>query len=249
MINTTCENCIFAKYGDKDCFFDIPLILKDIKNIYIKNNANYIENYSCRYCLSRRVYEETPELQQINIAQYVVEKAKIKYYLIFNITNHINKIPLVCDIINKLDIKPQYISFINQNRGKVKDTADEINSNMPVGIRWKLHNFVMDLSLQECMTIAMDTNIDGTDAKIFVVYDPIDLSSEDNTLNDRINFIHLESMVKQTNFQAVINTFDNIDGLSISWSAFKFLILNIDGNILEAIKKESDFVYIKYENE
>lgn len=247
MINTTCENCIFANYENKECFFDIPLIVKDIKTIYKKNNNNYIENYSCRYCLSKKVYEDTPELQQLNIAQYVVNKAKIKYYLIFNITKYIDQIPNICNIISKLDIKPQYVSFINQNRGIVKTIADDINNCMPEGIRWKLHNFVTDLSLQECMTVAMDTNIDSTDARIFLVYDPTETLITHNVLNDRVNFIQLESIVKQTNFQAIVNDFDNIDGLSISWSAFKFLILNIDSDILKAIKQDPDFTYILYD--
>lgn len=249
MINTSCKTCIFANTQDTDCLFNIPLIIKDTKNIIKKDNYNYIENYSCRYCLSQEIYNNNIEFQNTNIAQYVVEKAKIKYYLVINLANHLDKLAKVCALINGLDIKPQYISFINTTQGIVKNIADEIDSYMTNNIPWKLHNFIYDMSLQECMTIAMDTNLPLTDAKIFVVYDP-NISSLDSTiLNDRINFIQFESIVKQTAFHAVVQNFENIDGLALPFNAYKYLLLNSDRNILTAIQKETEnnLIYITYQ--
>jgi len=246
MANTSCGGCLFNNINDKECYFDIPEIIRDTKKVTLKNDLPYIEDYSCRYCFSKNVYEANPELKTTDIVQIVLSKAKIRYYLVIDINNYLDSIESICDIISKLDIKPQYISFLNKDKKKSEMIAKELNSKMPVGIGWKLHNFIADDKLQDCITVSLDTNIQKTDADLFLVYDPSSLDFE--TLNNRINFLQIECVVKQTKFNAAIANLESIDGLAISFSAYKFLILNIDHDIMNAIQKEKEFTYIYYDN-
>lgn len=250
MNNTSCKECLFEKQEDKECYFDIPEIIKENKKIYKKEESLYIEDYTCRYCFSKRIYEENQELQQIDIIKHISSNAKIKYYLVISLDDIIssNNIIELCNIINSLDIKPTYISFINKNLKRAKDITTEIQSNIDINISWKLHNFIEDNTLQECITITLDTNMQKSNCSLFTVYKPEHNHLCRDILNNRINFLHMECVVKQNKFNAVIKDIKSLDGLSISFAAYKFLILNINKNILEAIQLEKEFKYIYYDS-
>lgn len=252
MTNTSCENCIFAKISDTECLFDIPNSIKYNKKIYKKNNFNYIENYMCRYTLSEDVYKEllADNIDQQQIVQYMISKLKIKYYLIINLDQDKNKLTELCEIINRLEVKPKFISFINKNLNDGNEMSDIINNNLEKNIDWKLHNFITDLELQQCMTICMDTNFSKTSSHLFCVYDQTMNGNNYDLLNSRIVFLHMTIVVEQTPCQAIIDTMANLDGLAMSFAAYKFLITTRSRNILDAIVEESkhepSFKYISY---
>jgi hypothetical protein len=248
MINTSCFGCLFAEKNDNRCYFGIPEIIKDTKKIIEKNNSLYIEDYSCRYCLSEEAYKENEDFKKIDIVQYVLQNSKIKYYLIINLENHLDELPDIISGLSGLDIKPQFISFINKSKNKSKYIAEYIQKNLKIDSRWKLHNFIIESTLQECITISLDTNIQKSDANIFMVYDPpknepINLE----LLNDRVNHLQIECVVKQTKFNAIIKHSEILDGLTMSFKAYKFLLLNINKNIFEAIKQQPEFTCIYYD--
>jgi hypothetical protein len=246
MINTTCCGCLFANTNNKQCYFDIPDLIKETKKIIEKPEGLYIEEYGCRYCFSKKTYEENEELQQVDIVQYVLASAKIKYYLIINLKHHKDELANLCDILSKLDIKPKYISFINKDTQKARAIADYLKDNLYAEAKWKLHNFVQDDPLQECITIALDTNMGKSDADIFLVYDPADDGLSADVLNSRINFLQIECIVKQRKFNAAIVDSKLMDGLAMSFSAYKFLILNINHDILKSIQETTNFTHIYY---
>jgi hypothetical protein len=253
MTNTSCENCIFAKIGDNECLFDIPNSIKHNKNIYKKNNFNYIENYMCRYALSESVYNEllNDNLNQQQIVEYIISKLKIKYYLVVNLDQDSHKLAELCQLINNLYVKPKFISFINKNLNDGNGMLDIIQQNLANDIDWKLHNFITDIDLQQCMTICMDTNFSKTSAHLFCVYDQNINGNNYTLLNSRIVFLHMTMIVEQTTCQAIINNINNLDGLAMSFNAYKFLISTRSKNILDAIVKEHEhkpsFKYISYD--
>lgn len=251
-MNTSCKNCIFENMDNKECFFDLIDLIKDHKKISKIDNSNYIENYGCRYCMSRDTYDEiklNEEYKNIDIIDMIVSKARIQYYLVVNLKNHVDQIEKICEIITNVDNKPEFISFINYNQDIGKDLSKKIDSLLlDKNIRWKLHNMLVDLSLQESMTIAMDTNIARTGLGVFYVYDPNISGLDQNTLNQRINFIHTTTIIRQKPCHVFLSNFDNIDGLSMSFHGFKFLILNICRDVLKAIQNEKDMIYLTYES-
>ncbi len=253
MINTSCENCVFSKISSEECLFDIPNTIKNNKVIYKKNNANYIENYVCRYTLSDKIYNELISAEQTNetILEHIIAKVKIKYYLVINLDPDIEKIKGLCDLINRLEVTPQFVSFINKNLDDGNNMADKIQENISKNIQWKLHNFIVDINLQECMTICMDTNFNKTSANLFCVYDHTINGNDYDLLNERIKFLHISMIVKQMPCYAIVNTISNLDGLAMGFDTYKFLIHNRCRNILEAIETESqaesNFNYILYD--
>jgi hypothetical protein len=248
-INTYCSGCLFIKDGDnKGCYFDIPNILKDVKIIEDKDGYNYIHEYACKYCFSKSVYDSNKELHEIDIVQAIRDNSLLKYYLVVDLKNNDTNVEAVCSTINKLDIKPKYISFINRNKDLSDSIAKQILKNIYDTAKWKLHNFVLDKSLQECITISLDTNINKVDSKIFTVYIPENPEKE-NELNDRINFFHFETSVKQNPFNAVIADLTTLDGIFIDFNSYKYLLLNDNPDILKAMASATDrgFKYIQYE--
>lgn len=252
MINTNCEKCIFSKLDQKECVFDIPDLIKEHKQISKKNNFNYIENYICRYTLSDDMHNdlisEGYTLQ--NILDFMIEKIKVRYYLVINISSDLDKIKDLCFMINKLEILPVFISFINKDLNNGNQITDLIQEHLSQKITWKLHNFLVDLDLQECMTISMDTNFTKTSSQIFCVYDQATNGNDYDLLNSRIIFLHISLIVNQINCHAVLDTISSLDGLAMSFNAYKLLINGCDKNILLAIdkesKKDSGFKYITY---
>lgn len=250
MINTLCSGCLFENYDNKQCFFDIPEIINSHKNIKENNGSLYIEDYACRYCISKNIYNENEQFRNIDILQFVVDQAKLNYYLVVNMSHYQNDPNKICNIINNLDIKPKYISFINKNLKEGQALSEKIKSNIDTNLGWKLHNFIVDLSLQDCSTISMDTNIGKVDGGIFTIYDPSEEDAENtDLLNSRINFIHMECVVKQTRFHAVLSEKNKLDGLSISFPLYKNLMLNTNPDILKAISEDKEIVSIYYNYE
>jgi hypothetical protein len=252
MINTNCEKCIFSKQDDKECLFDIPEIIKPYKNIEKRNKHNVIENYKCRYTLSDEIYQEllSEGRNSQEIIKFIIDTLKIRYYLVIDLDPDLSAVSELCAMIDKLDIQPQFISFINKNLDLGNLMSEIIQSKLKSPAKWKLHNFLSDLDLQQCMTICMDTNFNKTKSQIFLVYDH-KKNRDKNILNKRINFLHMQLIVYQTHCQAIVENLEVLDGLAMSFGAYKLLINSSDPNILLAINKENtsqnSFKYINYE--
>lgn len=254
MINTNCENCVFANTESEECVFDIPNSIGGYKTITKQNNYNHIENYRCRYTLSRSVYEDLIKENHTHeqIIEFIISKVKIKYYLVVLLDNAKNSIIDLCKMLNKLCIKPKFVSFINKNLNDGNDMSDLINNNLDQDIAWKLHNMLIDLEPQECMTICMDTNFNKTGSHLFCVYDQNLHGNNYDLLNNRIAFLHTCMVLQQRHCHAIIQSLDSIDGLAMSFNAYKILIHNQNRNILKAIQTENEtipnFKYISYEH-
>lgn len=142
-LSTSCEKCIFSKpiNSDKCCEFSIIESIKDIKNIDIKNNYYYINNYVCRYGFPKSNEEKLlSDFPGTNLADYAKYNAYIKYYLVINNINSPEKILDICRAVNKLTIKPQGLSILT----KQDNLPAIIKQAQPIlgeSLLWRLHNF------------------------------------------------------------------------------------------------------------
>jgi hypothetical protein len=116
MGNTNCKICAFSEpsISNSPCRFEIIDHIKDIKIIETRDEYNYIKDYTCKYGIDHKTYNDPEFVKNVtNIQSYIVEKAKISYYLVVNLTSIDNNIENICEEINSLDIKPRFISFIS----------------------------------------------------------------------------------------------------------------------------------------
>ena len=163
MANTHCKSCMFSKETNSDnpCDFGLIEIIKDHKEISVVDNFFYIKDYKCNYGFSEHIYTTNPELQkEIDIKNFILDKAKLQYYLVLDIRLlSLEEIKNEISIIKKLDIKPKFISFISSNEQKTSDIIKTIKSLKAVAYQFATETF------QAIETIILDfknaTNFTG----------------------------------------------------------------------------------------
>lgn len=159
MNNTACEKCYFSNTVDSDhpCKFNIIEQIKDTKEITVKNNFYYINEYSCRYGISKdTINEHQKVLKDINIEEYIISKNTIKYYLIINYKSEFEAEKL-CNMLNSLPISPQFVSILTYDINPVIIIKD-IKEHMSPQIKWKAHNFLdPNMSFGKAAKVALDT--------------------------------------------------------------------------------------------
>lgn len=251
--NTYCKRCIFSGPADSEssCEFAIPTYIKDIKNIEIKEGYNYIYHYACKYGMDKDIFEQNKELQSVeNIKEYIINKAFIEYFLLIDIRPINNLLENLITQINTLDIKPKFISFVNHDFNNTETIIKYITSNLASNIKWKLHNFILDLSLEKILNVILDTNAGANNSKIFHIYEPRDnIVIGSNLLNDRINFIHFTTIVEQKLCHGFFNNYDTLDGLALPFSAFKHLYNCETKSIMKELKKQTELILLPYEHD
>lgn len=259
MANTYCKGCIFSSptetlsfdYGpDSHCKFDIPKHIKEIKTISVKDKFYYIENYMCRYAFSDRVMKQSSAWDAQTIEAMVIEKAKLKYYMVVNIID--TKCPsLILDIIlsiNHLDIKPSMLSIISDTSLDKTTIFNTVQENLEKNIKWKMHNFVDKIPLNDRFNIAAETTIENIDCSNIFLYDA---ATRLNLLpiNDMINHVHYTRNVEQKRVYGFMEQSDNLSGLCLPISLYKSLITNVDRDIIKAINTVKEIKLEKYEIE
>lgn len=147
MIKTNCLKCYFAdKAGSQQpCVFHIPEAIKDVKTLDIVDDFFSINDYACRYGVSRETVEQKilKDNPDINIIEYAKHQARIKYILYIKVNKH-NFIE-VCDNIKSLSIAPQLVHIcfdINYDFKDIPKLAQQQFTDC--SFKWKLHKFVED---------------------------------------------------------------------------------------------------------
>lgn len=243
-MKTLCEKCIFADYFDADdpCKMGIISRIDKDKISITDNKFNIISDYSCKYGFDLKIYDSNiRELGSIDsLKKLIIERAKIRYYLVIKITNELN-IKNLCEIINSLCILPQYVSLILNSSNNTKMVIDTIKNTIDSKIEWKLHNFLDTTELQDELSIIFDTNAQKNDTFYFWVNSDthIDLwNKEIQNINDII-YIH------QPKCHALFRSI-NKDGLFLSFNQYKEMRTHLDSNIFKAINSITDPQFIYY---
>jgi len=259
MAITYCKGCVFASpietlsydYSDNShCKFDIPKYIKDIKTISVKEKFYYIENYMCRYAFSDSVLQKNPDLDRNEIENLIIEKAKLKYYLVTNIVGTTCSSSLIDMIIsiNSLDIKPNMVSILIDTSLDKNNIFHTIQQNLDKSIKWKIHFFVDSISLNERFNVAAETTIQNISCSNIFFYD-LATKTTSISLNDMINHVHYTRNVEQRVTYGFMEKENNLSGICLPISLYKSLITNIDRDILKGINTVEEIKLDRYEIE
>lgn len=247
-MNTSCQNCYFSDKASSSqaCQFDIVNQIKDEKNISIKNDYYYIENYSCRYGFSRTQYETNKkDLEDIDLKQYILEKQLVSYYLIIDHRENIS-IKNICENINKLQIKPKFISIFCYE-ANIGPYLDDLNKYLDNKLKWKTHNFLTKTtSTSLAIKTALDTATNLSDINYIWINksDQIQNLIESNAI-EKINYI---VNIQQPVCNFVKSKFsDNLYTVFLNTQTYQYITKNINQMLEDGIK-QIDTTSIYYDN-
>lgn len=259
MANTYCKGCIFSSptetlafdySGDSHCKFNIPQYIKEIKTISVKEKFYYIENYMCRYAFADSIMKQNSDLDAETIENLIIEKAKLKYYMAVNIIGA-SCSSLILDMIlsiNNLDIKPIMLSIISDASLDKANVFNTIQQNLDKNIKWKMHNFVNTIPLNDRFNIASETTLENIECSNIFLYDA---ATKENTvsLNNMINHVHYIRNVEQKRIYGFIEKDNSLSGLCLPVLLYKSLITNVDRDIIKAINTVQEIKLERYEIE
>lgn len=238
MANTHCKNCMFSREADSSspCEFNLIDIIKNKKELSIIDNFFYIKDYKCAYGFSENIYQTHPELQKnVNIKDYVLDQAKISYYLIidirlFSTDELIQKI----NTIKELDIKPKFISLITSTQQNTKDIILKLQKQLDkTKIDWKIHSFLNTISFNDCINIAADTTINSIENIQYMVLD--DGTPYSISINNIINHAHYVFKIIQDNIYCIATDKESLHMMSMYVSLYKSVISTIGKDIINGI--------------
>ena len=235
MDNTYCKNCMFAGAADSEesCSMKIIDSIKDSKSITVKENYNYINNYICKYGLSKETYfKYYDEFHKIDIKSYILNKKLLNYYLVIDFTNSSSSVKECCENINSLSILPNFISFIFYNNNDSKNIIDTIGENLEKSIKWKVHNFLENIDKNDMLEVIFDTNSNANNTDFFWISTPENIVEmiEKDSINN-INYI-VHVLQPSCGFLKFNKNKDNYNGLFMTFTNYK--------SIKESIKKTLD---------
>lgn len=251
MSNTYCSKCIFSNTAssEQSCEFGIPELLKNIKEISVTDDHYVIGNYQCLYGLSKNQFKiNEKDLINTDLKNEIRKKASLKYYLLIDARQISDeKIIDLIQSVNSLTIKPQKLSIIiNTNR------SDDIYKYIQKYIgctKWSVHVFIDSLSLNDCINIVLDTNLSSSNAWCVIFYDGKKQINKNKNLdlNNIIVYLHNKIIIQQITSMGFIHNQEDLHGVCLNASVYKYLTSTVSNNILEAIKTQTDFVLQTYE--
>jgi hypothetical protein len=221
-ISTNCQDCIFAQpveSGNKPCSLGIPDLVQDSKPISIRNNYYYIDDYVCRFAFSKKIYEEhKEELNTVDMVQLLSDRSGIKYYLILKIKNEDN-IEELCDTINKLTVKPVYLSFALCEYSHTKALIKTLENKLDKNIKWKIHNFIEVNHESLLISNILDTNKKANNSHYFIFFN----SEEAGNLEQYIMRINTIVNIEQKSFSILAKKQGEINGVFVPFENYVFL--------------------------
>lgn len=244
-MRTLCEKCIFSDHSDSDepCKMNIIQEIKNNHNITIsENNFNIITDYVCRYGFDLNTYDQNKkDLGSIDdLKTQIYNKAKIKYYLLIDVTN-VDNIANVCQEINNLYIKPGYVSFLLNKENHTEIIISNIKKELSDTVPWKIHNFLEEnTDLNKKLNTVVDTNAKKNDT----VYFWVDNDFNSSLWNQEIKNINKIIYIHQPKCHALFRS-TNKDGLFLSFDLYKLMRTDLDPNIFKALEvlENPQFIY------
>jgi hypothetical protein len=233
---TKCEKCLFADYADSNdaCAMGILEHIEGSKTINIVDNFNEILHYRCPFAFSVDVYKEHNEqLGSIdNLKQELIKKAQVNYYL--TIFLDANDLDNVCNSINGLPIVPQFVSIVVQQNNDTANIISKLENLLSKEIKWKLHNFLEEYTLQDSLDTIFKTNTHTASSNYFWV----NTSKSSATWANDITKINSIIVVEQPFLHALFRA-DN-DGLFLTFKNYEQIITLYNSDIMSSIKNIKD---------
>ena len=247
-MNTSCKICYFSNTADSDkpCEFDIIKNIKDDKKLSIQDGFYIINDYRCRYGFSRQQYEKNEGIfKEINLKEYILENIPVSYYLIIDHRSEVS-VKDLCDSINRLQIKPKFISILCYEANMnpiVKDLEDYLEK----GIKWKTHNFLTKTtSLNMAIKTALDTSHDIANIQYLWI-------NKSESISDLVNACAIEKINYLVNIKQPVCNFirsknsDDLYTMFLNTSTYKYITKNINQMLEDGIRS-IDTVCVCYDN-
>lgn len=244
-MKTLCEKCIFADYVNSDdpCKMNIILKIKDKRELLVSDTNFYIvPDYFCKYGFDLNVYDSNKnEIGSIdNLKNEIINRAKLRFYLVINITDSSN-IRSVCETIKNLYILPKYVSFILNQENNTEVIINTIKQILDGKTEWKIHNFLEATELNDAIITIFDTNSGKNDSYYFWINSDQDI----NFWNENIKNINDIVYIDQPKCHALFRS-DNKDGLFLSFAQYKEMKTHISTDIFKAINSIENPKFIYY---
>lgn len=251
MLNTKCCECMYAKeIINSDpltgCSKNIIEKIYKLKKVFQEENSlfNTIENYACRHGFSKKIYEEHKDKFENNILEEMIaNNNKLRYYLLLDCSDNSVDFDNIISTISNLEIKPSAISFIFRTvafRPFLPEKHNDICNTLFGNIKWKAHNFLYNMSLNDGIDHILSTNSSMNNTSHFLVYDSSkinDLNNDTIIMNENI-ILYQKPMVVMTENQSSLHKF------CISFENYT-IAKQISSNLLNIFKdiNNSDIVY------
>jgi len=243
MINTKCKECMFS-YSDGEqsdssiCSKNIIEQIKDIKNITQEDGFNIIENYACRYGFSKQIYEQyKDQWDPQDFENRMLENRRIKYYLLLDCYDPDLDLQDIIQQIPQLNIPPKSVSFMFRSlsfRPFGKEHQDFLLSNYK-DIRWKAHNFLEEIPLEDGIDHILSTNAKNNDTSIFLVYNAKDLQFLDRD----IQTINNNMILYQSPTIAIVDHNNTLYRLAMSFENYK-VAKTLGPNLIPVLTQENN---------
>ena len=256
MINTYCKGCVFNNVEGKECWFDIPDIVRETKDIIKKDDFNLIRNYRCMFGSNLESHKDKVSSIQ-ELANFVTEKNLLKYYLFVDCTTFTkadieNKFDNLIDDISNITNPPRFVSFLLYFDEANKKLAENIEQNINPDIKWKLHNINQSISVDQAKYVNIATNIGKNNSNCILYFEPAVCKTKFiEELENVTKFVHFSQMVLQENTHLFMENKDTYHKLFLPNIIYKEIIGYGNKNILETIQKisskDTDFKIKFYE--
>lgn len=220
-IHTNCELCIFAHPSSDKNQCDCGIIdrIAKHKEITVKNNFNYINDYMCRMAFSKTTYDQHKvELDKVDIKQQLIQKSYIRYYLIVDLTSiEESNIQHVCDTINNLTISPGVVSFMVSDISDPNTILDIMRKTIKSDIIWKLHNFVKDeTNLSDRIVNIVDINKKVNNTHYLLVIKDTDIDTLETDTQAINSYINLDQKI----YHILVKEDHNLYGIFMSFAIY-----------------------------
>lgn len=245
--NTNCKKCLFSKkVNEKNpCEHGIIDYLKDTKEISIQDDYYVISNYVCRMGFDKNTYDlNKDKISLEEIKQEIVNRACIRYYLLMDITNiSLDEMEQICISLKNLEIKPVFVSFILFKHGNDSAKVGLIKELINDEFMWKVHSFIEDMSIDDAIHIAIDTNYGKNNSNYLLIYDPKKITELDHDINE----INMNIIITQKPMHyARRYSYDNVlDGLFLTFNNYQ-ICRSIDKKISGALNSIPDAIVLEY---
>lgn len=244
--HTKCQKCLFANKvsSEHPCEHNIIDHVKSHKKLRIENDFYIIENYVCKMGFDKKTYEEHKDKVSLDsIKQEIINRACIAYYLLMNISAlNPQEVEQLCHKLVSLSIRPKFISFLlfpdKQNKEKIFTLKRLIDKEF----MWKAHSFIDEISINDAIHVALDTNVGQNNTSYLLIYDPSRIEELDNDINE----INSDIIIMQKPFhygkKAVSS---DLDGLFMTFSNYN-VCRSINKDIKEALSTVPGSVVLEY---
>lgn len=248
IINTNCKKCLFSDKASSSspCEHKIIEHIRNIKTLSVDDKGYYtIHEYVCKMGFDKNTYETNKEKISIDeIKQEIVNRACIRYYLVLNITTStLEEIENVCNVLKELEIKPVFISFIMFKNPENHRRVEILKKHIDNEFMWKAHGFIEEISADEAIHVAIDTNYGKNNSHYLFIYDTkkiLELNNDINEINTNITITQ-----KPMHYAIKKNSSDITAGLFLTFNNYQ-ICRSIDKNILESLTSIKDAIVLEY---